>query len=79
MHFETSQPAIAVLYQTSGVTGSQMPANIFLPPMSQWANNYQFYVPTDRIAYVGIAIDTYYVDDLHYDATTASGLFSFQV
>ena len=79
MYFETNIPVMAVLYQTSGTTGGQFPANLYLPPIAQWSSEYNFYVPVDRTAYAGIAIDGYYLSDLEYNGNPASGLFTFKV
>ena len=73
------QRVMAVQYQMSGATGTQKPVAIYLPPVSQFTYSYTFYVPLDREAYIGVAIDGNLRSHLQYDGTSAAGLFSFNV
>ena len=75
---ESDNQAMAVHFQESGTVGSQRPANIYIPPISQWTSGHRFYVPTDRIAILGLVIESGFLDGLKFGTSQAKSIFTFK-
>ena len=77
-YLETDNPSMVVQFQESGSSGTQRPANIYIPPMVQYTSGHHFFVPADRTVNLGVAIEESYLDGLRMDGNQLKSSLTFR-